>query len=121
MMKFLFDSCISKFAVDALRDKGYDAIWIIEEDHDPGDDVILQRAYHEDRILVTADKDFGKLVFVFMRPHPTIIQLVNIRAKDQGKKLLKIIEKYKEEFIHYPLITVDQYKIRIKFTRKDEE
>ncbi|MCL5267406.1 MAG: DUF5615 family PIN-like protein [Bacteroidetes bacterium] len=48
--------------------------WIPEEGKDPGDVVILQRAYEEDRILVTADKDFGDLVFVFEHPHPAIIR-----------------------------------------------
>ncbi len=114
-MKFLVDSCLSKFSVEALRSKNYDTIWIAEEAKDPGDTAILQRAYNEERILLTADKDFGELVFIYQLPHPTIIRLVNIRAKKQGEKILQIIEKYEQEFHHNPLITVDQFRVRIKY------
>lgn len=114
-MKFLVDSCLSKYAVDELRQCNYDTIWIAEENNDPGDEVILERAYNENRILVTADKDFGELVFVFQIKHKAIIRLVNIRAIDHGKKILEVISKYKVELNNNPLITVDYYRIRIKF------
>ena len=114
-MKFLVDSCLSKFAVDKLRQSNYDTIWIAEENNDPGDEVILERACKENRILVTADKDFGELVFVFQSKHKAIIRLVNIRAIDHGKKILEIIAKYKKELNSNPLITVDNYRVRIKF------
>ncbi len=119
-MKFLIDSCLSKFAVEALRNKNYDTIWIAEEKKDPGDDIILKRAFEEDKILITADKDFGELVFVFRQPHPSIIRLVNIRAKEQGKMILQVVEKYKHQFVHNPLITIDKTRIRIKFTEDNE-
>ena len=114
-MKFLVDSCISKFAVDALRRKNHDVVWIPEEKKDPGDAAILDRAFREDRILVTADKDFGDLIFVFQEPHPTIIRLVNIRAKQHGEKILYVIEKYIKDLSYKPLITVETYRVRIKY------
>ncbi len=114
-MKFLVDSCLSKYAVDELRQSNYDTVWIAEENNDPGDEVILKRAYKENRILVTADKDFGELVFVFQSNHKAIIRLVNIRAIDHGKKILEVITKYKKELNSNPLITVDNYRVRIKF------
>ena len=113
-MRFLIDSCISKFAVDELRKKNHDVIWIPEEKRDPGDAVILDRAFQEERILVTADKDFGDLVFVFQHPHPVIIRLVNIKAKTHGKRILEVINKYSDELNSKPLITVEPYRIRIK-------
>lgn len=115
-MKFLVDSCLSKYAVDELRKCNYDTIWIAEENNDPGDKVILERAYKENRILVTADKDFGELVFVFHSKHKAIIRLVNIRAIEHGKKILEVITKYKNEINSNPLITVDNYRVRIKFS-----
>ena len=118
-MKFLIDSCISKFAVEVLRENNYDVVWIPEEKNDPGDSVILNRAYRENRMLITADKDFGDLVFVFKQPHPVIIRLVNIRAKMQGEKILYIINKYKHELVKKPLITVESYRVRIKLMAID--
>lgn len=120
-MKFLVDSCMSKFAVEALRQSNYDTIWIAEEEKDPGDEVILQRAYEQGRTLITADKDFGELVFVFQQPHPTIIRLVNIRAREHGEKILRVIEKYGHEFTRFPLITVERSRIRIKYPDESTE
>ena len=64
-MKFLLDSCISKFAVETLREKGFEVLWIPEIGEDPGDETIIKRAFEENFVLVTLDKDFGELIFVF--------------------------------------------------------
>ncbi|MEK6697675.1 MAG: DUF5615 family PIN-like protein [Nitrospirota bacterium] len=119
-MKFLVDSCISSFAVKALRGAGFDVVWIPETGKDPGDEAIIQRSVDEDSILVTADKDFGELVFVFGKPHSTIIRLVDIPARDQGKILLRLIETHQDAINQKALITVDRYRVRIRLMNKTE-
>lgn len=113
-MKFLLDSCISRFAVRDLRDSGFDVLWIPEIGKDPGDDAIMQEAFNKDLILVTADKDFGELVFVFGRPHPAIIRLVDIPARNQGKVLLRLISTHQADIKKQALITVDRYRVRVR-------
>lgn len=113
-MRLLLDSCISKFAVKDLRAAGFDVQWIPEAGKDPGDDEILQKACDENLTIITADKDFGDLVFVFNKPHPCIIRLVDIPARDQGKVLLKIIGTHREDIEKNALITVDLYRIRVR-------
>ena len=100
-MKFLLDSCISKFALSDLRKAGFEVFWIPEIGKDPGDDEIIKKATNEGLVLITADKDFGELVFVFGLPHPTIIRLVDIPAKKQGEILLKLIETHKMGIITF--------------------
>jgi len=112
-MKFLLDSCISSFAVRDLRNAGFDVVWIPEVGKDSGDDAIMKEAFNGDLILVTADKDFGELVFVFDRPHPAIIRLVDIPAKNQGRILLKLIETHSADIEKKALITVDRYRVRV--------
>jgi predicted nuclease of predicted toxin-antitoxin system len=113
-MKFLLDSCISSFAVKALREAGFEVVWVPERGPDPGDEVIIQQSVDEDMVLVTADKDFGELVFVFGKPHSAIIRLVAIPARDQGKILLRLIETHRDAVEHKALITVDRYRVRIR-------
>lgn len=113
-MNFLLDSCISNFAVRELRKAGFNVLWIPETGKDPGDDIILQKAFDEDLALVTADKDFGELVFVFNRPHPAIIRLVDIPAINQGKVLLKLIETHLTDIEEKALISVDKYRVRVR-------
>jgi predicted nuclease of predicted toxin-antitoxin system len=113
-MKFLLDSCVSKFAVNELQAAGMDVNWIPEMGPDPGDEAILEMALKEDRVLVTIDKDFGDLVFVFDRPHPAIIRLVDIRANKQGEGLMQVVKSHKEDIERKALITVDGYRIRVR-------
>ncbi len=64
-MKFLLDTCVWGGASNELQSAGHDVIWTGEWPDDPGDDEILERAYREDRILVTLDKDFGELAIFY--------------------------------------------------------
>ncbi|HLA49762.1 MAG TPA: DUF5615 family PIN-like protein [Thermodesulfovibrionia bacterium] len=113
-MKFLLDSCISSFAVEDLKDSGFDVLWIPEIGKDPGDEAIIKKAFDEGWVLVTADKDFGELVFVFGKPHSTIIRLVDIPAKEQGKFLLRLIETHKNDIEKTALITVERFRVRVR-------
>ncbi|MBI4654196.1 MAG: toxin-antitoxin system, toxin component, PIN family protein, partial [Nitrospirae bacterium] len=60
------------------------------------------------------DKDFGELVFVFGKPHSTIIRLVDIPAKEQGKFLLRLIETHKNDIEKKALITVEKFRVRVR-------
>ncbi len=113
-MKFLVDSCISRFAVDALREAGYDVLWLPEAGEDPGDEVIIRKAFDEGYVLVTADKDFGELIFLKGRDSPSIIRLVNIPAREQGKILIHVVRKYESDIRSKALITVERFRVRIR-------
>lgn len=89
-------------------------MWIPETGEDPGDEAILKQAYIENSALVTADKDFGELVFFRGMDSPTIIRLVEIPARIQGEILLRIIQTYEKEIEDRAIITVDQYRVRIR-------
>ena len=115
-MKFLLDSCISAFAVKDLRNAGFDVLWIPETGKDPGDNAIIKKAFDENFALVTADKDFGELVFVYNMPHQAIIRLVDIPAKDQGKILLRLIETHENDIEKKGLITVEKYRVRVRLS-----
>ena len=117
-MKFLVDSCISKFAVDVLREAGYTTVWIPETGADPGDSIILKKAFDEGFVLVTADKDFGELVFLHNQPHSSIIRLVDMPAKQQGVVLMKVIGKYEKEIKGKAVFTVTAERTRIRKENK---
>lgn len=60
-----FDSAegVDRSIVDGLRLLGFDVFYIIDEIRALDDEIILQIAADEKRILITKDKDFGELVF----------------------------------------------------------
>ena len=50
------------------------------------DDLILEKARLENRILVTSDKDFGEKVFRERRPHSGVI-LLRLRDETNAAKI----------------------------------
>jgi predicted nuclease of predicted toxin-antitoxin system len=67
-------------AVDALREKGHDVIWVRTDAPGSDDESILTRAQRESRILITFDKDFGELAFRSRLPAASGIILFRISA-----------------------------------------
>ena len=69
-MRFLVDESADARLATHLGALGHDAVFIVRS-HMPGltDDEILAVAHTEGRVLITDDRDFGKLVFRLGRPH----------------------------------------------------
>jgi len=63
MLKLLADENIARDLVQWLRDQGCDVLHASESLVQEPDEVLLQTAEGEERLLFTQDKDFGELVF----------------------------------------------------------
>lgn len=99
-MKFLADEGVDKPIVDLLRISGFDVHYILETNHG-ADDLVLEIANLEARILLTQDKDFGELIYRLQRTH---FGIVLIRLGNQSP-----VEK--AAFINYLII---QYTNRLE-------
>ena len=62
-MNLYADEGVDRQIVEALRAAGFDVAYAAEIDPAMADDVILEKAQTEDRLLLTSDKDFGELVY----------------------------------------------------------
>lgn len=74
-MRFLVDECTGKSVAHWLREQGHDVYSVYEEARGITDDEVLDKAYRENYILVTNDKDFGEMVHREKRPHRGIVLL----------------------------------------------
>ena len=62
-MNFLVDESVDRQVVERLRQDGHAIVYVAEMDPGIDDDDVLQAATEHGGLLMTADKDFGELVF----------------------------------------------------------
>lgn len=62
-MNLLIDESVDRQVVEKLRQDGHNVVYVSEMDPGISDDEVLSIANKMGALLVTADKDFGELVF----------------------------------------------------------
>jgi len=111
----LADENIEKSLVEWLRSQGADVYYVPEENPSIKDDKIIKIARNERRILITNDKDFGKLVF---RQKKLTHGIVLIRATDESsenkrKLLKKVLDKVGDK-VKNKFVVVNESGIRMR-------
>ncbi|MBI5192585.1 MAG: DUF5615 family PIN-like protein [Nitrospirae bacterium] len=114
-MNFLADESIDRQIVTALRDEAFIVGYIAEMETGISDDVVLEIANREGVLLLTADKDFGELVFRLKRLSSGVV-LVRLDGLSPTKKadiVVSFIKKHFDEFIEsFSVITPMGVRIR---------
>ena len=109
----LADEGLNGNLVRALREKGYQVIWIKETNVGMDDEDIIALARQNSQILITEDKDFGEWIFAHQLSGLTIVFLRYDKEDYNAilsflKSALKTIETDgKNEFI-----TINKNKVR---------
>lgn len=114
-MRFLADECCDSILVDALRSQGHDVLFVMESLRGASDEAILVRAFDEDRLLITEDKDFGELVYRLRRPTHGIL-LLRFDVQDRETKIPRILELLTDESdrLFGSFVVLEPEKVRIR-------
>jgi len=85
-MKLLADENFDAAIVRWLRSIGHDVAYIIEMTRAITDRDVIQTACRDDRIILTADLDFGDLVVRHLEPVPGVV-LLRLRVQTEEGRL----------------------------------
>ena len=110
-MKFLVDHCAGRRLAEWLRAKGHD-VFDAGEESDPGDRTLLERAAAEGRILVTLDRDFGRLVYVGGAVHAGLVRLPDVPVRRLAL-MAEVLQEHGEALDRQALVTVRGGRIRV--------
>jgi predicted nuclease of predicted toxin-antitoxin system len=79
-MRILANENFPEEAVIALRKRKHDVAWIRTDAPGSSDQMVIERACSEERLIITFDKDFGELAFRSRLPAACGIVLFRIAA-----------------------------------------
>jgi predicted nuclease of predicted toxin-antitoxin system len=117
-MRFLIDNALSPSVADTLRLSGFDAVHVREIGlHTAEDSVVFAKAIEEDRILVSADTDFGTLLALWCHSRPSVILFrrgTERRPRQQADLILSNLSQLREALEKGSIVVFDQNRVRIR-------
>jgi predicted nuclease of predicted toxin-antitoxin system len=113
-MRCIVDECFGPAVIRWLRSQGHDVIAIFEIARGARDRDILALAVREDRVLLTADKDFGDLVFRDGHAHSGVIllRLDDETAANMIRVLEDLLAHYADDIDHH-FVVVTGTSVRV--------
>jgi predicted nuclease of predicted toxin-antitoxin system len=116
-VRFLVDNALSPSIARGLRASGFDAIHVLEIGMGAATDQnILDRATTEDRIVVSADTDFGTLLTLHNANKPSFILFRRSDKRPQAQLafLLDQLGGFERDLLAGCIVVLEDERIRVR-------
>jgi len=114
-MRFLADESCDFAVVRALRAEEHDVLVVSEVHRGAEDQQVIELAGQEERVLLTEDKDFGRLVYLAGAPKVGVI-LLRFPARARGElcnAVVKLVKRHKEK-LKGSFVVMQPGRVRIR-------
>jgi len=115
-MRFLVDECTGPAVARWLRAQKHEVFSVYEEARGMDDDEVIAKAFAEDWILITNDKDFGEKIYRERRPHKGVVllRLEDERAANKIAALRRLLEAYAGQLANQFVVVTER---QVRFAR----
>jgi predicted nuclease of predicted toxin-antitoxin system len=114
-MQFVADESVDAQIVERLRLEGFDVYYIAEASPSISDTKVLAAANRRKGVLITADKDFGELVYRLHKSHKGVIllRLAGIRPMEKAAITASVVATYGKKLLDsFTVVTSATVRIR---------
>lgn len=98
-MNLVADEGVDRQIVERLRDQGHEVVYIAELEPGIEDELVLARAERSGALLLTADKDFGEIVFrqTKLRGGVVLLRLAGLGSDRKALIVSAALDRYASE------------------------
>lgn len=117
-MKFLVDNALSPLIATGLSEKGHDAVHVRDRHRQEAEDAeIFEWARKENRVVITADTDFGALSAFWNSSKPSIVLFRTRRCRRPSQQLEILHSNFPElrnDLDSGVIVVIEDKRIRVR-------
>src|SRR3989304_740278 len=118
-MRFLVDECTGPAVAEWLQEQGHEVFSVYDQARGLDDDALVGKAFAENWVVITNDKDFGDKVYREGLRHRGIVllRLQDERPQSKIAAVSRLLDRYAERLAG-PFVVVTEARGRVARGRK---